>query len=75
MSRKRSPGVKAVEEYILKGNALNETFIVESLYRYATQVLANPDAVREQLQGIDPTCWIDCAKNALTVMDKHFQKK
>jgi len=75
MSRKHSPGYKAVEEYLLSGKPLNETFLIESFYRYASQVLSNPEAVKEQLQGIDSDSWINCAKDALAIMDKHLQKK
>jgi tRNA G37 N-methylase TrmD len=74
MSRKHSTGYKVAEDYILKGKPLNETFLIESLYRYASQVLSNPEAVKEQLKGIDSDSWINCAKDALAVMDKHFQK-
>lgn len=74
MSRKHSVGYKTVEDYLLKGKPLNETFLIESLYRYASQVLSNPDAVKDQLKGIDSDSWINCAKDALAVMDKHFKK-
>jgi hypothetical protein len=74
MSRKHSVGYKVAEEYILKGKPLNETFFIESLYRYASQILSNPEAVKEQLKGIDSDSWISCAKDALAIMDKHFQK-
>lgn len=74
MSRKHSTGYKVAEEYILKGKPLNETFLIESLYRYASQVLSNPEAVKEQLKGIDSDSWINCAKDALAVMDKYFRK-
>lgn len=74
MSRKHSVGYKTVEDYLLNGKPLNETFLIESLYRYASQVLSNPDAVKEQLKGIDSDSWINCAKDALAVMDKHFKK-
>jgi len=75
MSRKHSPGYRAVEEYLLKGKPLNEAFLLESLYRYADQVLRNPDAIKEQLKGIDSESWIQSAKDALDTMDKHFKKK
>lgn len=76
MSRKHSPGYKAIVDYILHGEPLNEAFILEAFYRYANQVVHNPNAVRDQLKnnGINHDAWIQCAKDALAVMDKHFKK-
>jgi len=75
MSRKHSPGYKAIVDYILNGEPLNEAFILESLFRYANQVERNPEAIKDQFKGINSEAWIQCAKDALAVMDKHFKKK
>lgn len=75
MSRRHSPGYKAVEEYILKGKPINETFLLEALYRYSVQVLKNPEAIENELKGIDSTSWIEAAADAIEIMDKHFKKK
>ena len=74
MSRKHSPGYKAIVDYVLHGEPLNEAFVLEALYRYADQVTRNPNAVKDQLRGISHEAWIQCAKDALAIMDKHFRK-
>jgi hypothetical protein len=75
MSRKHSPGYRAVEEFLLKGKPVNETFLLEALYRYAVQVLKNPDAVKNELKGLDCESWIEAAADSIEIMDKHFKKK
>jgi len=75
MSRKHSSGYKAIVDYILNGEPLNEAFLLEALFRYADQVDRNPGAIKDQLKGINHDAWIQCAKDALVVMEKHFKKK
>ena len=75
MSRKHSLGYKAIVDYILNGEPLNEAFVLEALFRYANQVERNPEAIKDQFKGISSEAWIQCAKDALAVMDKHFKKK
>lgn len=74
MSRKHTPVYKAINDYLLKGDVLNQSFLIEALFRYATQVLSNPEAVREQLKSINSDAWIKCAKDAIGTLDKHFVK-
>lgn len=56
-----------------RAGALIQAFVMEGLRIYSQQVLANKDALREEMGGergfINPEAWIACAEDTLSALN------